>query len=186
MIDVYVFKNNHFGKNITLLNLTPLNHIFAYEEEEKKLCSFSAYYFLENNHINVDFINGKPIDKNGKFISISHSSTLVAVAIGDNEVGIDIELIKPFNENLINKVFSLQEKEQYQKGDIDFFFKIWVNKESYCKRLGTGLTCYPKDIEVTGFIDSNIIFVDDKRYYLSVSLKKEEEISFHLLDGKFA
>ena len=30
MIDVYVFKNNHFGKNITLLNLTPLNHIFAY------------------------------------------------------------------------------------------------------------------------------------------------------------
>ena len=51
MIDVYVFKNNHFGKNITLLNLTPLNHIFAYEEEEKKLCSFSAYYFLENNHI---------------------------------------------------------------------------------------------------------------------------------------
>ena len=92
------------------------------------MCSFSAYYFLENNHINVDFINGKPIDKNGKFISISHSSTLVAVAIGDNEVGIDIELIKPFNENLINKVFSLQEKEQYQKGDIDFFFKIWVNK----------------------------------------------------------
>ena len=62
MIDVYVFKNNHFGKNITLLNLTPLNHIFAYEEEKKKLCSFSAYYFLENNHINVDFINGKPID----------------------------------------------------------------------------------------------------------------------------
>ena len=110
----------------------------------------------------------------------------MAVAIGDNEVGIDIELIKPFNENLINKVFSLQEKEQYQKGDIDFFFKIWVNKEAYCKRLGTGLTCYPKDIEVTGFIGSNIIYVDDKRYYLSVSLSKEEEISFHLLDGKFA
>ena len=61
-----------------------------------------------------------------------------------------------------------------------------MNKESYCKRLGTGLTCYPKDIEVTGFIDCNIIFVDDKRYYLSVSLSKKEEISFHLLDGKLA
>ena len=124
MIDVYVFKNNHFKKNITLLNLTPLNHIFAYEEEEQKLCSFSAYYFLENNHINVDFINGKPIDKNGKFISISHSSTLVAVAIGDNEVVIDIELIKPFNENLIKRysIFFQKLKRDFKREVKQFQF----------------------------------------------------------------
>ncbi|MGN1295963.1 MAG: 4'-phosphopantetheinyl transferase family protein [Bacilli bacterium] len=186
MVDVYIFKNDHFGKNITLLNLAPLSHIFAYEELNQKLCSFSAYYFLENNHINVDFVNGKPIDKNGKFISLSHSSNLVAIAISDIDVGIDIEMIKPFNENLFDKVFSYQEKEEYLKEqNKDFFFQIWTKKEAYTKRIGTGLTCYPRDIDVNGMTSSLIISSEDKKYYLSISLPSEEKIEYHLLDGRF-
>lgn len=91
-------------------------------------------------------VHGKPQLKEYPHIfhNISHTTGLVVCAIGDAPMGIDVEEIRPFSENIIRKVMSEQEKEQFYKlkGEEQnaFFFKIWTLKESYVKARGWGIT----------------------------------------------
>ena len=91
-------------------------------------------------------VHGKPQLKEYPHIfhNISHTAGLAACAIGDVPMGIDVEEIRPFSENIIRKVMSEQEKEQFYKLKEEertaFFFKIWTLKESYVKAGGWGIT----------------------------------------------
>lgn len=80
-------------------------------------------------------------DKNGKlycqnadgiFFNISHSEDVVAAAICDEEVGIDIEVFRPVSLKLMEKVCP-------DKNTLHHFFEIWTAKEAYFKCLGTGI-----------------------------------------------
>lgn len=94
----------------------------------------------------VKGVHGKPQLKEYPHIfhNISHTAGLAACAIGDVPMGIDVEEIRPFSENIIRKVMSEQEKEQFYKlkgeEQTAFFFKIWTLKESYVKAGGWGIT----------------------------------------------
>ena len=91
-------------------------------------------------------VHGKPQLKEYPHIfhNISHTAGLAACAIGDVPMGIDVEEIRPFSDNIIRKVMSEQEKEQFYKLKEEertaFFFKIWTLKESYVKAGGWGIT----------------------------------------------
>lgn len=79
--------------------------------------------------------SGKPIIKKpeGYFISVSHSSDIVAVVISDKEVGIDIELKRVFDTEKVKKGFFCDSEMN------EDFFDVWVKKEAEGKLRGDGV-----------------------------------------------
>ena len=63
--------------------------------------------------------HGKPISDNIYF-NISHSKGVVVFTQNELPIGIDIELIRPTNEDLVHYISSKEEKE-YIKDNIKFF-----------------------------------------------------------------
>ena len=75
-------------------------------------------------------------------ISISHSGTLAACAIGEKPVGVDVEQWKkrPGAERIAKKFHPLERKLLEQKnGNQSLFYALWVRKESFLKAVGEGL-----------------------------------------------
>jgi len=102
--------------------------------------------------------NGKPYFKNSNVkFNISHCDDVIAVAISDDEIGLDVEKIKVVNSNLINKVYSVQEQKTNAEKllDEDFFCKTWTIKESYVKRDGQGLNIEPSSLSFNLNLDLN-------------------------------
>ena len=115
--------------------------------------------------------HGKPYIPGGPCFSISHSRGYVGVAIGDRELGLDLELVRPFPEKLPKRIFSADEHEWFlerreTKAD---FFTLWTLKESYYKYLGTGLPGFPNGTE----------FYKDKRWHL-----RDSDLCFSVMEEK--
>ena len=107
-------------------------------------------YFI----ITID-CNGKPQIKNyaGLFFNISHSESKVAVAVSDEELGIDIEAIRSYSLRLAKKICNKEEllyifghlpeetefTENASKETLRRFFEVWTAKEAYFKCIGNGL-----------------------------------------------
>jgi 4'-phosphopantetheinyl transferase len=89
---------------------------------------------------------GKPFYKDHPdwFFNISHSAEWVVLAFSGQNVGIDIEKVKPINYHLAKRFFSIDENEildQLEEPEKrHYFFDLWTLKESYLKYLGRGLT----------------------------------------------
>lgn len=98
--------------------------------------------------------NGQPYLENSDLcISLSHSGDMVACALSDVPVGIDIEKIRPMDLRLCRRYFT-SEEQAFVLGDmvipenpvcedpavLNRFFEVWTGKEAYFKRLGTGIT----------------------------------------------
>lgn len=98
--------------------------------------------WLYNDH-------GKPYfaDRKDLFFSISHCKGAVAVAIDDEEVGIDIEEISRYKESLEKLVLNEEESPRCARNDrAEAFIEIWTQKEAVFKLLGTGITHEIKDV----------------------------------------
>ncbi len=98
--------------------------------------------------------NGKPYTEVSP-ISISHSGEFVLVGIHNGDIGVDIEIIKPFDERLITRYFTKDEQD-FIKCDADFF-KIWTIKEAYLKLLGIGL----KGIKKLNVIKNGELYIEN-------------------------
>lgn len=74
-------------------------------------------------------------------ISLSHSHEMVMCVISDNNVGCDIELIKPINLNIAKRFFSEEEYNEIIESDNkeQAFCRLWTLKESFLKVTGEGL-----------------------------------------------
>jgi 4'-phosphopantetheinyl transferase len=90
--------------------------------------------------------HGKPYLEDFPHINynISHTDGLVACGIGDRQLGIDVEKIRPLRNTILRKVFSDAEKchmdEIPESERSQYFFRIWTLKESYLKASGLGIT----------------------------------------------
>ena len=98
--------------------------------------------------------NGKPYlaDNAGVHFNISHSEHLAVCAVSNSCVGIDAEMIRHFEDDLIRTVFLESEIEQLDRArsaaERDrLCTTLWTVKESVMKYLGTGLSLEPKEIE---------------------------------------
>ncbi|MBO7276897.1 MAG: 4'-phosphopantetheinyl transferase superfamily protein [Bacteroidales bacterium] len=75
--------------------------------------------------------------------SISHTKSLIAIALHNKEIGIDIENTRKCNLNLAKRYFHQEEyiylsslpKEEQDEA----FTKIWTQKEAYVKCTGEGI-----------------------------------------------
>lgn len=83
--------------------------------------------------------NGKPfIDHPNFHFSVAHSNGVICIGISKKNIGVDIELIKPITEKLVNKVLSDEELQIYKTlkpiDKTNYFFESFTAKESYVKQ----------------------------------------------------
>lgn len=82
--------------------------------------------------------------------NISHCDGLAACAVHNRTVGLDVELIRPFSERLVRKVFTGKELAALEGREItpELFFRYWTLKESYLKARGTGLAASMREVSL--------------------------------------
>ena len=113
--------------------------------------------------------SGKPFIEEAKHLSISHSSDFLAIAFGEENIGVDIE--KPQNRmiKLMPKILSEIELMEFEnEPSIDFACKLWGIKESILKYIGDKNLNYKEDINV------DTISLDIAKY-LNMTFKVEFE-----------
>ena len=158
-------------------NLMPIKRrerIDAYKPQNSKLLSLAAGILikkaLENEGITEYEISensmGKPylVTSDKVFFNLSHSGEKAILAISDDEVGIDIEKDKTFNQKLTEFVFDDNEIQQAMATSQDtdcLFTALWTAKESIMKFYGKGISMEPKKIHLAmdfegGFTIRNI------------------------------
>ena len=150
--------------------------------KDKKL-SAGAYLLLDKMLGEENITN--PLFKTGKYgkayisnhediyFNLSHSGKIVACAISDREVGVDVEITDPeIDLNIARNYFYNSEYENIMKSDnpSENFFKYWVLKESYMKYTGLGFNLS---------LDSFEIILDD-----GIILKNNDELKFNLFEIK--
>ena len=84
---------------------------------------------------------GAPYIEDGPYFSISHCKTGIAVAVSENPIGIDIEVIRKLNPNLMRKTMSQIEQQYITSSatpDVEFI-RLWTQKEALLKLQGTGI-----------------------------------------------
>ena len=116
--------------------------------------------------------HGKPYLEDGPHFNISHTRGVVAVAIGEKNMGLDIESVRSFHQQVPKRIMSRAEYDWFVgRGELKRdFFALWTLKESYFKYLGTGLRGFPNDPEFR---------FDGSRWHLT-----GEDLCFQVLEVK--
>ena len=125
----FIFSRSYLRKILSLYTgIAPEQLVFDYGAHGKP--------YLQNNMRGIQF-------------NVSHSAdiTLFAITI-DQEIGMDIQKIKPyFREDIVKRFFSSQEQAQLmalsENARIEAFYQIWSMKEAVIKTIGQGLLTTP-------------------------------------------
>ena len=122
-------------------DLNTVNKYKPLETKKEKLASL----YLKNKYIGDYSYNeyGKPLSDEKRF-NITHSHSVVVLALCEYDIGVDIERIEERKDNLA-KYISTQEELDYIKGFREFF-EVWTSKESLMKCIGVGIRCKVKEI----------------------------------------
>jgi len=175
MSDVYIYlfegsedlHEDYINFYIKLLPEKRYKKCLRYKNPNDRANCILSYFILRDalkerySYINYrDFRynkQGKPYlaDNNDIFFSISHTKNVVAVAVSNYEVGIDVERLRDVGDDLINMIASPLEKERVLASDDSQreFFRLWTMKESYAKAYGMSVTeLLKKDVETSGYV----------------------------------
>ena len=106
--------------------------------------------------------HGKPCHEALHF-NLSHSGSYVICAVGEGEIGCDIQKIRPCRESMVRRFFAPDEQEyilsvQGKERD-ERFILLWSRKESFLKMTGEGLTREPGELSClsgTGFYERRL------------------------------
>jgi phosphopantetheine--protein transferase-like protein len=116
----------------------------------------------------------------GVEFSLSHSGRLVAVALSDSPVGVDVEKITPRAVSVAEKVLSKEEFASYallsDREKTEFFVQKWTEKESLFKRSGENAFFESKICE--GDTLSRKIETDGEEYFLTVAVETGKTVEF--------
>ncbi len=118
---------------------------------------------------------GKPyVDNIPYYFNLSHSHQLAVCAISTEEVGIDVEWVKEYKDQVLGRIGTADEIVYIQRyGDQPRdFYRLWTAKESYLKYIGTGIQTSLKKIEV----DLNTIQMKQQDVYLKEYTLNEYQI----------
>ena len=158
-----------------------------------KLLEYAAIKAKELNFCDIKFYknpNGKWQCDNFEF-SLSHSGNIIAVALSDKPVGIDVELKNAARfEKLSNKILTEAEKEKVlsipkiKRGEA--INKLWTVKEASFKLRGAG-AFIPNKIETWGktFETKTVKSDSGEEYFLTVvsSDLQSTELNLTLMNG---
>jgi 4'-phosphopantetheinyl transferase len=126
-------------------------------------------YALAQNNLPFDWEQLNYTEKERPFFknleidfNISHSGKYVALVIGNDRYGIDIEQHRPVKIDLLNRQFTESEWKliRNSKDQLHQFFKFWSIKESAIKADGRGVEVLSK----TQILSENEVLVEDKKW----------------------
>lgn len=150
----------------------------AYTDEKHKEAGRKLLKIALEEHGITDYEvkytkTGKPY-VDGIHFSISHSERLVAVAVSENEIGLDVQYIKSVREKTVNRVCNERElaKIANSENKDKAFCKIWACKESYVKMTGEGLT---KDYDKIPYCANTLVMGN---YVIAISPKQKIRIKW--------
>lgn len=87
---------------------------------------------------------GKPYlrDYPSAYFNISHSGQFVVCAVYDRPIGVDIQKIVSYRQDVAKRVFSPEELSQIESSPDRSaeFTRLWTQKEAYLKMLGIGFS----------------------------------------------
>ena len=160
------------------------------EDVQREQC-ISTYF--KRKYIGFYRLNdyGKPIS-DAMFFNISHTKGMVAFVIDSVPVGIDIERNRKVENSFKKYVCSPSEEEFIQK-DEDFF-KIWTNKESLVKCIGTGIKSRVNEIPglpINGVRQLenrifNSITITPSGFIISLTRESNEQFEIELVQEQFS
>ena len=114
--------------------------------------------------------HGKPYLAGGSiYFSLSHSGKYALCAISDVPVGADIERPRAGSARLARRFFTPREAALINS-DADFC-RLWVQKESYVKALGTGLAEGMSGFDIAELDDHAIALTSHDGYDIAVCLR---------------
>lgn len=109
------------------------------------------HHISQENLVFKTGMYGKPYVEGCAEFNISHSEDMVACCIGDKQIGIDVEQLKPITPNIMRKLCT-DADVKYILGNVQFeyytdfsqeqlyrFYEAWTAKEAYFKCIGTGI-----------------------------------------------
>ena len=119
---------------------------------------------------------GAPRLEHGPCFSISHCKHGIAVAIGENPIGIDIEHIRTAKPKLVAR--TMNEKEQAEiwaaaSPDIAFT-RLWTQKEAVLKLQGTGI------LSIDG-IKNTLVAIEHVDLQTKVNIDKQHAYTLAIL-----
>ncbi|MDR0997144.1 MAG: 4'-phosphopantetheinyl transferase superfamily protein [Zoogloeaceae bacterium] len=127
----------------------------AYRQDADRLRCLAAWWLLARSvgerqlqeNPCLEGAHGKPWLAGGPCFNLSHAGQWVLLAVGDVEVGADIEVWSEKDCAALAEVaFHPAERAWWAtRQSARDFFDLWVAKESYLKWLGTGLSRPPAD-----------------------------------------
>ena len=111
--------------------------------------------------------------------NISHCSGLSLCAVSESEIGIDAELIRPYNGKAAKRIFSSAEIDFVQQSSCcdESFFRIWTLKECLGKALGTGLSSAMAAYEFTFDHEKPVCNAYPKKFFTQIILNKKWVVS---------
>lgn len=134
----------------------------------------SALKELGFNADEIEFFkseNGK-WSSNKFHFSMSHSHNLIAVAISDCPVGIDVEMIKPIDERLALKILNYEELSKFstlcEKEKSKYLILKWTEKESIFKSLNQSVCRYKALSKNDKTLTSQSVATCNSNYFLTV------------------
>ncbi|WP_458627023.1 4'-phosphopantetheinyl transferase family protein [Winogradskyella sp. PC D3.3] len=105
--------------------------------KEKGLAVSQIYFEKETNHKPYF-----PIDR-ALFFNVSHAGDFAIIAIGNCELGVDVEQVdEHFNySDILSTVFSAEEISFIKDFEFErrLFYKFWTRKEAIVKAIGKGI-----------------------------------------------
>ena len=112
--------------------------------------------------------------------SISHTDGVVAVAISNETVGVDVEVIKPrHNDKTAERIMTAEEYNKYQNlpesERTEFFLSVWTRKEAVFKSLHLDSFVPSRDYYDSGItLKTKILFVKDEKAIVSVASRNKD------------
>lgn len=188
MAVVYILNANNLTTDLSKYNNINLNRLEKINKSKNTLFIkeqlgshlllndiLENNYFLDPNTIEYIYSeNGKPYLKNKNlYFSLSHSNGVVALTVSKEEVGLDIEFIKPIKDNLAKRIMNDEEYNIYnslkQSDKILYFYEVWTSKEAYVKKYASKITLTPSSILVDEDILVKKININNCEYMLSIT-----------------
>ena len=123
-----------FGQYCCLQSYKMLCELLAEWSRVHQLPINQQPIFLYNDY-------GAPYIEGGPYFSISHCKRGIAIAVSENTIGIDIEVIRTFNPDLMRKTMNEDEQLRITSSAIPEveFIRFWTQKEALLKLQGTGI-----------------------------------------------